>query len=98
MRSDLKFRKLLTSFYFANAKGRPPGGMASPFINCFSLLSQTGALRAGGSDELDGFEVIGEGMDGVLHLPDGFTGRYASAGNIMGQLTLIDARNTRQAG
>ncbi len=35
---NLKFRKLLTFFYFANAKGRLPGGMATPFINllvCF---------------------------------------------------------------
>ena len=35
--------------------GRLPGGMASPFINCFSLLSQTGSIPSEGTYK-GGFE------------------------------------------
>ena len=44
-------------FYFANAKGLLPVGMASPFINCFSLLSQTGSIPSGGTGRM-GDKVI----------------------------------------
>ena len=30
---------------------RLPGGMASPFVNCFSLLSQTGSIPSEGTKE-----------------------------------------------